>query len=370
MKRPGITEKALQKARSGNPEEQWLSPADALARRRDLGPVTATGFLPLDRQLRRGGLPGSSVVRLIGPPEAGKTTILCSMLIAVAQAPLPVFAIFSDEGRTQAAVRLGAQLGFDRDKLDSNDEDEVQRFLDATPPIFLLGDPDTPGTHLQSLFDLAHKHVKDGDRAIIALDSVQTVRADRSRDETKNSAIARLMELVRNTANSTGWIFLMTSQSNREGYRKKKKEDRADPISTGAGASEIEYAADVQLNLDRPDDLGVVAAEISKNRLMGSKVPFVLRYSEEGSRMLEVDKAHVDEEKEEKAKEENRSSLDKAKKRVLEVLQKHPKISSAKIASLVTGRRSNVLLAISELEKEGTIIDTAESQKTFAWEIR
>jgi RecA/RadA recombinase len=282
------------------PSDLWLNPAEVIAAMAKEGDPVPTGWAPLDNRLRRGGIPPGRVISIGGPPFAGKTTVVAQIAVAMAQR-IQVFALFSDEGRTQAAMRIGVMLGVPLERIEEHPAEAGQELsqLLGERSIYLLK-PETEVANATEVFDYAVKHRQEGQPALVILDSVQTIppEADHSA-ESERIVYKQLMGLCRSKASEHGLIVLLTSQSNRASYSKRKAEENSVAIASFSGTAAIEFLSDVAVVLSLPDEESeTVKVEMVKNRLINSahRLPrtFTVKYDPATGQMLELDAAAVE----------------------------------------------------------------------------
>lgn len=282
--------------------DRWLSPDAVIATMAEEGDPVPSGWAPLDNRLRRGGLTPGRVLAVGGPPFAGKTTIVVDIALSLSQ-HVPVFALFSDEGRAQAAVRIGVMLGVPLDRIEEKPREAAQLVKDflGERSIYLL-QPDDDTSTAEDVYDYALKHVPRGTTAAIILDSVQTIAASQrtaSRNGSEREGIKDFMKIVRDRSTADGRISVITSQSNRASYRHRNAEENSVAIASFSGSASIEFMADAGIVLSLPnDDSEIVKVEVVKNRLGHftkrlSKV-FHIRFDMNTGRMLEVDDSERD----------------------------------------------------------------------------
>ena len=342
------------------PSDLWLTPDEAVAALGlDGGPIP-TGWDPLDRQLRKGGIPPGRIMVVGGPPFAGKTTVVAAIALAMAQ-HVPVFALFSDEGRSQAAVRIGVMLGL---KLEDIDNDPVTA---GTQMVDLLGErsiymlkPDTDQSYADDVVKFAASRVDPGQPALIVLDSVQTILSTKPHDdqspESPRLAAKRLVIDCRSWADSHKFIFLLTSQANRAFYRSKKDDENAVAIAAFSESGQIEYMADIAIVLSLPDENSeVVKVRFVKNRLKGSAKNFSVKYSPDTGRLVEVDQAEADV----AAQEASRARLKPVEAAILHELRNADDgLSRANLSELTHKRKVDLLAGIESLVDSKKIFST------------
>lgn len=328
------------------------------------GKPIPTGFPPLDRQCRGGGIPPGRVVLIGGPPEAGKTTLLCQMVNHLALT-MPVFCLFKDEGRDQAVVRIAQQLGYPRELLEAGDEDTVARVeerLSMAGAVMEFADPDEPGMSLEAAIDeMAVRMPSDGGPRVLAIDSVQTVLPWKKENaDNERTQLIELMDAARPAAREENLLILMTSQVSRGFYQSKDVSARSNASAAFLGSSRMEFGADVAIVLHPPNQDGVSRCEVTKNRLrVGPTTPFSVRMNYADARIVEVDGAGAEEESEKKA----RASVDDAKRKIVETLKQHRGgLKGTALFELCGGTRSTHLSARAALLSPPNPVVFAETE--------
>jgi KaiC/GvpD/RAD55 family RecA-like ATPase len=351
--------------------DQWLPPGAVIAAMANDGEPVPTGWAPLDRQLRGGGVTPGRVVTIGGPPFSGKTTVVASIALHVSQR-IPVFALFSDEGRSQAAIRMGVQLGVPLAELERApatagklvDELMGERTLH-------LSKPDTEEATAEAVIAHAREKNPPGSPALIVLDSAQTIplSTDSSTDQPR-LALKAFMKACRTWASELGWIFLLTSQSNRASYRHRRGEENSLAIASFAESAAVEFMSDIALVLGTPDDNENVPVEFVKNRLKGTKRNFHVRYDEAVGRLLEID-APIVEDAKARAREETRTkAVSKLADEVTAILTKKGRLMTRQVCELTGGKTANVIAAMRGLEAQG-VVDVAPGPRgSVLWGIR
>lgn len=322
--------------------DRWLPPDAVIAAMAKEGEATPTGWSPLDRRLRRGGIPPGRVVSVGGPPFSGKTTVVVDIALHVSQR-IPVFALFSDEGRTQAAQRIGVMLGVPLQDIEQDPASASVRMTEllGERSITLLK-PESEESNAEDVFNHVASLIPEGEPAMVILDSIQTIPPNGKDDSrSEREAYKEFMRVCRSKASGLGYIVLLTSQSNRASYRSRKSDENSVAIASFSGTAAIEFLSDVAIVLSLPDENSeIVKVEMVKNRLVGAvdKLPrtFSVRYSAQMGRMLEVDEA----ERVEANAEAVRAKLRPVSEAILKELKKGKELSGAELERRMRGRGS------------------------------
>lgn len=329
------------------------------------GTPIPTGFAALDRQCRGGGIPPGRVVLIGGPPEAGKTTLLCQIVNHLAL-KYPVFCLFKDEGRDQAVVRIAQQLGYPRELLEAGDESTVEKVeerLAMAGTVLEFADPDEPGMSLEAAIDemAIRMPSKDGGPRVLAIDSVQTVLPWKKENaDNERTQLIELMDAARPAAREENLLILMTSQVSRGFYQSKDVSARSNASAAFLGSSRMEFGADVAIVLHPPNQDGVSRCEVTKNRLrIGATTPFSVRMNYADARLVEVDGGGAEEEADTKA----RGLVDEAKHKIVEILKLHRGgLKGPTLFDLCGGKRAYHLSARGQLLSPPNPVIFAETE--------
>lgn len=273
-----------------------------LAHLTDQGAPIPTGFPPIDRQLRGGGMRAGRILVVGGPPEAGKTTLICQLLSALAAQNLPVFCLFKDEGMEQAAVRICQQRGHDPELLEKGDAATIGRVAASLgEQMFEFLDPDAPGMSLEAALAgiNARSDKADGPR-VLALDSVQTISPFSNPGKnpvTMREQVTSFMDEARKYARAENLLVIASSKVNRGFYQRKDPKERNTAAASFSDSAALEYGTDVAVVIHPSNDEGISRVEWAKNRLRtGRSITFSVRVDHDLSRVVEVDQAAAEEE--------------------------------------------------------------------------
>jgi KaiC/GvpD/RAD55 family RecA-like ATPase len=355
--------------------DQWLTIDATIAALQNEGDPVPTGFAPLDRQFRRGGITPGRIMVIGGQPFSGKTTLVASVALHMSKS-VPVFALFSDEGRSQAAIRMGVMVGAPLKEIEDKPlamSKTVQELLGERT--FYLGKPDTEEANAAAVVTYARKMTPPGETAVVLLDSVQTIPAGKNGDgngpeESPRVAVKRFMSSCRSWASETKFIFILTSQSNRASYRHRRGEENSLAIASFAESAAVEFLADVALVLGTPDESEIVPVEFVKNRLKGSKKNFSVKYDEGSGRLLEVDPPAVDDARERKKREAHERTISGLAAEIEAVLGKRGRLMTRQVCELTGGRTTNVIAALRGLEAQGTIDPIPGPKGSILWGLK
>lgn len=349
--------------------DQWLTVDATIAALQDEGDPIPTGFAPLDRQLRRGGITPGRILVVGGQPFAGKTTLVAAMALHMAQR-VPVYALFSDEGRAQAAIRMGVMLGADLKEIEEKPLATSRSIAELLGERTIrLSKPDTEEGNAASVVAFARKHTQPNDAAVILLDSVQTIPTSDNgeSEESPRVAVKRFMKMVRAWASETKFVFLLTSQSNRASYRHRRGEENSLAIASFAESAAVEFMSDIALVLGTPSEAEIVPVEFVKNRLKGTKKNFHVRYDDATGRLLEVDAETAIDQKEKIRDERHERTVEKLAKSAEAQIRKRGRLTGRQVIELVGGKPTNVAEALRGLEAQGVIQPEPGPKGSLLW---
>ncbi len=347
----------------------WLPPDAVIAAMANEGDPIPTGFAPLDRQFRRGGITPGRIVTIGGEPYSGKTTVIAAIALHVSQ-KIPVFALFSDEGRSQAAIRMGVMLGVPLSDLEDRPALAAPRVAEAMGERTLhLLKPDTEDSHAEAVVAYAREKTPPGMPALIVLDSVQTIPRSGEVDEDERLGIKAFMKACRKWAPENRFVFLLASQANRESYKYRAGAKNTRKMASFSGSAAIEFMSDVALVVGERNEQKVAPVEIVKNRL-GSVESFSIRYDDESGRMLEVDGPAAEDEKTRMADRKHENTVSKIADAVEAQVRKRGRLTVRQIGELVGGKHSNVSEAIRGLEARGVLEPEPGPRGALIWRIK
>ena len=332
-------------------------PVDVLRKLVDQGDPVPTGIPALDVQLRGGMRPGKSLI-MGGTTGAGKTALALMMAKAAAEVGCAVAYLAADEGREPAIIRLGQQLGYERDALEAVDHPAHLTTLaglerDLAGLDILFPDPDGEADHtLEGTVEALVAAYPDR-RKLVVIDSIQTARTRQTLKDSP-SLRERVMgsaRIGRHLALEHRMIVVLTSEVNRSWYRAKKEEDRASDLAAFAEAR-IEFSGDVLLTLRAmDDDPDMVDLRIPKNRL-GTRKGFLMRLDRERARFDVVD---GDGGRTAAADLAQQQAVEKTVAAILKALKKVPDLSRAQLYELVRGKTTVFHSALQQVRNTGMV---------------
>lgn len=318
-----------------------------------------TGVPSIDKNTR-GGLPIGAVVTFQGKPGTTKTAFAIQVAMkAVREQNAFVIGLFPDEGRVRAAVRVGQNLGFDRDKLEDGDEEELTRLDLALEGLdFWMPDPDDEHATIEAVSRLLREAISAGRPCLLIVDSTQTARVQGiNSDSPEAKRVTAVMNALRRIALSLPCLVLNISQVNRASYRNKKDDDNIDPLAAAAESRAVEFQSEAILHFDG-DPEKIIRIRAPKNRL-GDKFTCKLGFAKTSARLAEIDP--------EGEAEEQDTAFQKAvaaqKQAILKALRKYPNgLNATSLRELAHGKKSVHLIARDQLIEEGKIFMEEDSR--------
>lgn len=352
------------------PEDLWLDPAETIARMAYEGDPVQTGFAPIDRVCRRGGIPPGRLVIIGGPPSSGKTTLVAQIIVKMSER-IPCFALFQDEGRGPAAARIGTMLGVDIETIEERPQVAGGQVKDRMGErVIRLLKPDAETSCAKGVVDYANAHRNGDEPALIVLDSLQKVPSwppdMRAGEIPEWQQVKKLVTDTRNWAEEHRLIFLFTSEAVTGLFREKDESKNVTAMSGYGGGRSAIYASDLALMLSLPDEeTGIVTTRIVKNRLKrlrGDQGPlkFSIRYDGDTARMAEVD-----------AEAAEQAEVQAGAVRLRPIVQKAHQVLHANIEGLSSGqlvelcrpaRRQDIFAALKTLVAEQKVYTVAKGK--------
>jgi replicative DNA helicase len=339
------------------PPPPLRSPAERARELGSNGVHLLSGFKTFD-EATRGGPTSSCFVVVGGAPGAGKTTWLCNMAMKYSEAGSYVAVLASDEGPDGLLIRIGQNLGFERDKLEAGDPETKEEFahrLETELPMLIIADADDGHTVESVAAHLLEQ--AEGRHAVLIVDSIQTVRAMGSAEaESMRLRVDAVVSALKNAARS-GLLVFASCELNRGSYRSRDAADSVADLAAFKESGGIEYGAQVAMLLRNvPDSSDLVDVAMAKNRL-GRKMDFRLQLDYGRAEFREVPKPEeppADEKREMKAQRK----FEGYRERVLETVRKHPELKSKRqiIVKIGAGNQNLKLDAINSLIDDGSIV--------------
>jgi hypothetical protein len=225
-----------------------------------------TGIARLD-ELTGGGPVYGSRWYLAGAPDAGKTALLLQVAHALAERGVVVGLLAVDEEPGDVVTRLAQRIGYQRHHCEARDPRVLEKMrseLSALPIRFY----DAGWTIEAAAADLA-THA-GGARAMLGVDSVQTVRCDAEtagRDLSEVAAVTARVQAIRAVATKHRLIVIATSEMGRGAYSSSDRAQQSSTMASGKWSGAIEYSARVLLGVrsvqGEPD---LMELEVAKNK--------------------------------------------------------------------------------------------------------
>lgn len=307
-------------------------------------------------QTTRGGIPNGRRIVLVGPPGCGKTGLVAQEILQQARAGHAAGYLVADGDANDVIIRMGQQLGFDRDMLEAADASTLFSLADQFRSIDTLMVFDAEdGWTVETAAEELHKRAK-GKATFLAIDSIQTVRTEYSANATSpKDRIDVVIRTIKMVSHKYGHRVLATSEAGRSAYRYTDAGNRSEDIAAGKESGGIEYAADILLvmrSVKGEDDLFDVS--MPKNRL-GPKRPFRLKLNFRLATFVEVplpdDGA---EERQKQTTEEER--VTRARERVLRAVRSHTDLKSKnEVSRKAGGTKQDNLSAVDDMVEMGTL---------------
>lgn len=313
-----------------------------------------TGLQVFNDRLRGGMRPGRTLM-IGGTPGVGKTSLLLQLARAAAEAGCAVACLMVDEGREPAIVRVGQQLGYVREAIETM-VDEAAAGIERDLGGAILRFPDPDGEADVTIEGVAEALVQafPSHRKVLAIDSVQRVRTrGYGGVKSEREGFTQAAQVARRMATHHGLTVLFTSEVSRGWYRSKREEERSADLASFAGAR-LEYWADVCVTLrGREDESGVVDLKIPKNRL-GFRTPFVLALDQK--RALFVPAEDTPGAAEAAEAEARQKVIDKAVEGILQALAQTPDLTRAQLAQVLGVKSTTFSQALGQARASGMVI--------------
>lgn len=257
-----------------------MGAADVLTGWTREGPLAhePTGIAALDA-LTGGGPVYGTRGYIAGAPDAGKTALLLMIAHIYAQRGIAVGLLAVDEDASDLVTRLAQRCGWSRHHCEARDAGVVAEMREALGhlPIRLYDDR---WTIESAAADLAAHAAGRGSRAMLGIDSVQTVRCDAElgAELAEVAAVTARVRAIRAVASRHHLIALVTSEQGRGSYAARDASQRTSALASAKWSGAVEYSARVLLSLSSvPGQSDLVQVEIAKNkhgpRTDGERVP-------------------------------------------------------------------------------------------------
>ncbi len=280
-----------------HPPTKWLTLAEQVQGLVGFGERLATGVETLDKALR-GGIPARAVVTVGGAPGAGKTTWAVQQAVQWAARGVHVAIYAADEAATGLLVRVGQQLGFDRDLIERADPTALKPLEErlARLPNLLLVDADEQAATIEDVSAELERRAA-GSPSVLVVDSMQTARVVGGDEcDGPRARIDLVINVVKHEAKTRKHRIWVTSASSRVVPTAKRNNPQSAPDDLAAfkESGGIEYGVALALVMrsvpgDDAQKQGLVDVAIPKNRIGTQKTPFRLEQSFKTATFREVD---------------------------------------------------------------------------------
>ncbi len=355
------------------PPADWLKPGDGLAANPLPMARIVTGFPTLDTATR-GGVPTGSATLTLGAPDTGKTGLAMTVADAGERQGFVVIHVCPDGGREAAEIRWAQMMGFNRDKLEERDPEELARFRGAfaTRNIY-LPDPDlldglVPVNTLANIIETARSTFADV-KVLLLVDSVQTVKPDAEPRDGPRMRLEAVLGLIEVATNIPGWLIVATSQTNRASRRHKNEDENSDPMTAGMESGAIEHVFELMLFLDgdsaQPEGVRI---RVTKNKPGSGRKPiFRLRWDRDRASFSEMDAQILEQQTidmVEKQAAARRGTL-------LAAITKEPGLSTGRVikacrAAGLEARDSDLVRDLQALKRAGLVLE-AQKGNGYYW---
>lgn len=262
------------------------SPSERALALGSLGSPLPTTINTIDLATRGGPRPGGVVV-LGGPPGSGKTGLLMYLLYVWASRLVPVTVLAADEAADGLLIRVGQQLGLDREALERGDVATLRRLaqaLERWPHLSLFDADDDEAAVEDATYDLLGK--TGGGVGVLLVDSIQKVRAagtDQASDPRQEAnAVVKALKV----AAKRGLLVVATSELSRAAYRSKNADELVADIASFKESGGIEHVAHLAMVMRERD--GVFDITMPKNRWGGQKPRLRLAMDPDRASFVEI----------------------------------------------------------------------------------
>lgn len=246
----------------------------------DIRKSIPTGFAGIDSLLRRGGLLPGNLVLLGGRTGTRKTTVVCNMVVSLAQAGIPVALVGLDEQPWQYVVKLmSAWSGRTQGELERAwDEDDGKSLRKewralASGVVHVFGGKRPAPEHLTAALDLAVIGANGAEArpAVVFIDYLKLMTRKGQFGYGDNSRIPQLVEELQlwSTENQVAVVALHQLSRNDEHGGQNSRSNGHIPMTLTQLMYGGEDSADVVLGCHRPalNPVAMMAFDIAKQVL-------------------------------------------------------------------------------------------------------
>jgi replicative DNA helicase len=253
-----------------------------------------TGIARLD-ELTGGGPVYGTRWYVAGAPDAAKTLLLLQIAHTYAARGITVGLLAVDEEPGDMVTRIAQRLGYARHHCEARDPAvlaELRAALEALPLHFY----DSSWTIEAAAEDVARQAATRGSRAMLGIDSVQTVRCaaesapvSAGRELSEVAAVTARVHAIRAVATRHQLIAIATSELGRGSYKSSDPALQTSTLASAKWSGAIEYSARVLLGLRSvPDQPDLVELELAKNKHGPRDERLHLRIDRRGQTLREV----------------------------------------------------------------------------------
>lgn len=242
----------------------------------------ATGIAELD-ELTGGGPVYGTRWYFAGAPDSGKTALLIQVVHEALQRGLVVGLLAVDEDPDDIVTRFAQRCGHSRKNCEIRDPAVLAQMREALGelPIRLYDAAWTIEAAAADLAAFAKQRAESdptghlrGPRAMLAIDSLQTVRcaADAQAEATAKelpevSAVTARVRAIRSVATQFRLIAIATSEQGRGSYSSDERSRQTSALASAKWSGAVEYSARVLIALRPvPDQPDLVELEVAKNK--------------------------------------------------------------------------------------------------------
>jgi replicative DNA helicase len=241
-----------------------------------------TGLAQLDEYTGGGPVYGSRWY-LSGAPDAGKTALLVMIAHVFLERGITVGLLAVDEEAGDMVTRLAQRMGYSRQHCETRDPGVLDNMMDSfgSLPVRFYDDRWTIESAAADIAAFARQRAEadpaahpQGPRAMLGLDSVQTIACDAERAAeatgrpmSTNEAVTARTRAIRASATKHRLIEIATSELNRSTYSSGDPDKQTSTLAGGKWSGSIEYSARVLLGLRSvPGESDLLDLEIAKNK--------------------------------------------------------------------------------------------------------
>lgn len=310
---------------------------------------------PFLNKATRGGIPSGILTTILGAPHSGKTALAQQILKSASEKGYLCVALHRDEGRWAASVRLGQQLGLNRDRLESRDPEEMDSYKKALQNLkILVPDCDSPEWTLERSLAFCEREAA-GKPWFLLVDSIQSVYMDAVGRNTREEIEAK-MRILEGGAKRGGFVVAI-SEMNRGAYRHKDPKENSNPMAAAAESRAIEYVSRLMISLEGSIDASITA-NIVKNSPGGVREPFFLKFDTDRATFQEIDQDGAEGIREIKVHADQSARKKRLEDKIVKALESAGReLKAGELRDLVKGDAYKVDQARDGLVEDGRIVE-------------